>query len=164
MQETKENSSRNVSTVLALTSHQPIASHPGVWGYYQQLLHDSFNVLQGQTTMDLCNQLTIVKERLALCVKERDNFVEVAVRKNREMEMRMNKAIAEAKFWKKSSDEKVDLCHELASRLRILKKGELKKRKVSDRKFADEAESSTGDNGDDDVDTANTRMCKRRRL
>lgn len=115
-------------------------------------------------TIQLCTQLNLLEERTALHIKVKDNFIEETTRKCGEIEIRLRKALAEAQFWKKLSDQKTVLCNDLAARLLKVRKREMSAKMVVERGFVEEAESSTGENGDDVVDKARTRMCKRRRL
>lgn len=80
------------------------------------------------------------------------------------MEAKLKKALAEAEFWKKSLEQNRAVCSDLAGRLLEIKRKETKTKVLAGRKFAEEAESSTGENSDDVLDTARTRRCKRRRL
>ncbi|VVA95432.1 unnamed protein product [Arabis nemorensis] len=163
MQETNKNSSPliNASSVNELVTKNPMLSPPGLFAPYQQQKHYINNMFQSRMTIELCTQLNLLQERSALCIKARDTFIEEAIEKNRETEMRLKKALAEVEFWKKSSHEKTVLCNDIASRLLTLKKREMRRKKVSERDLAEEAESSSGDNGDDDdLDTASSLMCK----
>lgn len=115
-------------------------------------------------TRELCSQLRSLEERAVFCMNIKDKVIEDMKRQSGEMEFRLRKASAEAEFWRKMSVQKTELCKDLAGRLLKVKKRDMSMKGIVERNMAEEAESSTGDNEDDVVDTARTRVCKRRRL
>lgn len=118
-----------------------------------------------QKTIELQNQYKALEERAVFCLKAKDKALEDMARRSGETEAKLKKALAEAEFWKKSLEENRAVCSDLAGRLLEIKRKESNKTKVSaGRKLAEEAESSTGENSDNVLDTARTRRCKRRRL
>ncbi|AAF26756.1 hypothetical protein AtNW77_Chr1g0077671 [Arabidopsis thaliana] len=165
MQETQTKLSLSVTPVNA---NAPLPQNPaiplGLIAPYHQQAKDINHMLQNQMTRELYGQLRSLEERAIFCVRVKDKVIEDMKKQCGEMEIRTRKALAEAEFWRKMTNEKTDLCRDLAGRLIEMKKRERATRRLGVREMAEKAESSTGDNGDDVVDTARTRLCKRRRL
>ncbi|ESQ27544.1 hypothetical protein EUTSA_v10019252mg [Eutrema salsugineum] len=158
MQNGKEMLSLNSSGISVITNNRTISR--GLFAPYQQQAHDFNNLLQNDMTRELYNQYNILEERAVLCMKAKDKALEEMTRKSGEMEIRLRNALAEVEFLRKVSDQKSALCRDLAERLLKVRRREFS---TTERNFAEEAQSSTGDNGDCVADTAGTRRCKRRR-
>lgn len=96
----------------------------------------------------------------------KDKEIEEANRKNREMEAALRQALADVNSWKAVANQQTALGQDLAKRLYDKRKKEIADKRIAEERFAEDAESSTGENGDDDddEDTAWTRMFKRRCL
>ncbi|KAG7590278.1 hypothetical protein ISN44_As07g024610 [Arabidopsis suecica] len=163
MQEPQTKLSLSVTPVNGTVPQNP-AIPLGLIAPYHQQANDINHMLQNQMTRELYGQLRSLEERAVFCVRVKDKVIEDMKKKCGEMEIRTRKALAEAEFWRKMTNQKTDLCKDLAGRLLEMKKKEKVTRRLGERDMAEEAESSTGDNVDDVVDTARTRLCKRRRL
>ncbi|XP_023644049.1 uncharacterized protein LOC17894463 isoform X2 [Capsella rubella] len=154
--------SLSVTPVNRTVSHKPPMMPLGlVSPYHQQALNVNH---MNQVTRDLCTQLRNVEERAVYFMKVKDKTIEDMKKQSAEMELRLRKALSEAEFWKKTSDEKTELCRDLAGKLLQVRKREKSKKVIPEQNEAEEAESSTGENGDDELNTASIRLCKRRRL
>ncbi|XP_010416496.1 PREDICTED: uncharacterized protein LOC104702341 [Camelina sativa] len=143
---------------------QPSVMPLGLVAPYHQQAFDINHMLQNQMTRELCTQLRSMEERAVFFMKLKDKAIEDMRKHSVEMDIRLRKALAEVEFWRKTSDEKSDLCRDLAGRLLKVRKRERAMKGIDENNAAEEAESSTGENGDDPFDTARTRLCKRRRL
>ena len=137
----------------------------GLFDPYKQQALDFNNLVQNhQKTIELQNQYKALEERAVFCLRAKDRALEDMTRKSSAMEAQLKKALAEAEFWKKSLEQNRAVCSDLAGRLLEIKRKEGASKVLAERKFVDEAESSTGENSDNVLDTARTRRCKRRRL
>ncbi|WZZ33763.1 uncharacterized protein LOC111202609 isoform X2 [Brassica napus] len=163
MQGGPEKLSFNRSTgTFGVITNNPTISLGLLDPYKQQAVN--FNNLNHQKTLELHNQYKALEERAVFCLKAKDKVIEEMTRKSLAKEAQLKKALAEAEFWKKSLEQKSAVCSDLAGRLLEIKRRETKTKVVAERKYAEEAESSTGENSDNVLDTARTRGCKRRRL
>ncbi|CAH8284845.1 unnamed protein product [Eruca vesicaria subsp. sativa] len=154
---------RSTGTFGVITNNQTISL--GLFDPYKQQALDFNNLVQNhQKTIELHNQYMALEERAVICLKAKDKVIEDMTRKSSAMEAQLKKALAEAEFWKKSLEQKSAVCSDLAGRLLEIKRKETKSKVLAEIKFANEAESSTGENSDNVLDTARSRRCKRRRL
>ncbi|EOA33815.1 hypothetical protein CARUB_v10021289mg [Capsella rubella] len=156
--------SLSVTPVNRTVSHKPPMMPLGLVSPYHQQALNVNHMVQNQVTRDLCTQLRNVEERAVYFMKVKDKTIEDMKKQSAEMELRLRKALSEAEFWKKTSDEKTELCRDLAGKLLQVRKREKSKKVIPEQNEAEEAESSTGENGDDELNTASIRLCKRRRL
>ena len=153
---------RATGTFGVITNNRTVSL--GLFAPYKQQALDFNNLVQNQQKIELHNQYKALEERAVFCLKAKDKALEDMTRRSGEMEAKLKKALAEAAFWKKSLEENRAVCSDLAGRLLEIKRKERETKVVAGRKFAEEAESSTGENSDNVLDTARTRRCKRRRL
>ena len=165
MQGGPENLSFNSSTGTfgVITNNRTISL--GLFApYKQQALYFNNLVQNHQKIIEMHNQYKALEERAVFCLKAKDKALEDMTRRSGEMEAKLKKALAEAEFWKKSLEENRAVSSDLAGRLLEIKRKESKTKVLARRDLAEEAESSTGENSDNVLDTARTRRYKRRRI
>ncbi|XP_010471730.1 PREDICTED: uncharacterized protein LOC104751477 [Camelina sativa] len=156
--------SLSITPANRTVSQKPPVMPLGLVAPYHQQAFDVNHMLQNQMTRELCTQLRSLEERAVFFMKLKDKAIEDMRKHSVEMDICLRKALSEAEFWRKTSVEKSDLCKDLAGRLLKARKRERAMIGIDENNAAEEAESSTGENGDDVFDTARTRLCKRRRL